>query len=270
MLQQVLRALRHPGRVGVRARRVTRYARRFGVLHGIRVLYKMLGSKGPPISVTIPQSKTPIIFRPGTSDVSVFEQVFVWDDYGLPFKLDPNLIIDGGANVGYASVYFANRYPGAQIVAVEPDNSNFELLLENTAGYSNVSPIQAGIWHKAASLRIENPNDDKSMFRIVESETQGGGISSVTIRDIMARWNATEIDILKLDIEGAEREVFSLDYEDWLGRVKLLIIELHDRYQPGCTTSFYAAVSKFHFKESQRGEHVILVRDQNSRETMHS
>lgn len=270
MFRQVIKLLAQPGRVGVRSKRVLRYVHRFGVSCGLRTLFKILRSKGPPIRVTLPQSKTSIIFRPGTSDVSVFEQVFVWDDYALPFKLDPNLIIDGGANVGYASVYFANQYPEAQIVAVEPEKSNFELLLENTSGYPNVSTIQAGIWHKAATLKIENPNDDKSMFRTAESESQEGALRAVTIRELLARWNAPEIDILKLDIEGAEREVFSLNYEDWLGRVKLLIIELHDRYKPGCTASFYAAVSKFHFKEFQRGEHVILVRDQNCWETMHS
>ncbi len=270
MLQQVLKTFRHLDRVGVRARRVLKYTRRFGVLRGMRVLHLMLGSKGPPIRFTIPQSKTPIAFRPGTSDVSVFEQVFVWDDYELPFKLEPKLIIDGGANVGYASVYFANLYPDAQIVAVEPDESNFELLVENTSGYPNVSPIRAGIWHKAVSLKIENPNDDKFMLRTAEAESQEGGIESVTLPEILARWDAAEIDILKLDIEGAEREVFSLGYEDWLGRVKLLIIELHDRYKPGCSASFYAAVSKFQFEETKRGEHLLLVRDQDRCETMHS
>lgn len=269
MLHLILGIVRHPARLAIRVKRLLRYAERFGILRGPRVLYKLLGSRAPLICVTIPQSKSPLLARAGTSDVPTFEQVFVWDDYGLPFKLDPKLIIDGGANVGYASVYFANVYPSAHIVAVEPESSNFELLLENTSSYPNISAIQAAIWHKAVSLRIQNPEDEKWMFRVGESESEQAGIRSITIRDILARSNATQIDILKLDIEGAEMEVFSFDYSDWLSRVKVLIIELHDHYKPGCSESFYSAVSEFQFKEYRKGENVVLVRDHQHRASTH-
>lgn len=236
------------------------YIRRFGLARGFKNLSLVLASKREFIEVSIPQSRTPLTLRGGTSDIPTFEQIFVWDDYDLPVEMEPRFIIDGGANVGFASVYFANRYPEARIVAVEPDESNAEVLRRNTSPYPNVSVIQAGIWYKATPLKIENPEDEKWLLRVKEAEAGDATVNAVTIGEILQQSGSDRIDILKLDIEGAERELFSYD-PDWLDKVKLLIIETHDHFKPGCSASVYSAVSKYHLKEFQRGENTFFLID---------
>lgn len=257
----LLAIVAQPFRIVIRLRRCFAYMRNFGVTRGARTLAKVLTSKGPLIQVPIPESETPITLRANTSDIPTFEQVFVWDDYDLPLKIKPSFIIDGGANIGCASVYFANRYPEARIVAVEPESSNVTVLRQNIMPYPNISVIQAGIWHKQATLEIENPEDEKWLFRVREAGGGGNSFKAITINDILGQSAAKTIDILKLDIEGAEKELFSCDY-DWLKNVNVLIIELHDRYKPGCSEAFYAAVSKYNFSSFQKGENIILVREE--------
>jgi hypothetical protein len=66
------------------------------------------------------------------------------------------------------------------------------------------------------------------------------------------------IDILKLDIEGAERELFNLGAEAWLGAVGQIIIELHDRFVPGCAFAFYAKIANYPFVQSVRADNVFI------------
>ncbi len=143
----VLGILKQPDRLKIRLSRLIRYIRKFGFAGGLKNLFLILASKKEFIQLSIPQSKTPLKLRSDTSDIPTFEQIFVWDDYDLPMQMAPRFIIDGGANVGFASIYFANRYPEAKIIAVEPDESNVEVMRQNTLAYPNISVIQAGIWN---------------------------------------------------------------------------------------------------------------------------
>ena len=79
-----------------------------------------------------------IALRPNTSDVTTFKHIFAHGDYDISIKPEPKLIIDAGANIGLASIYFANRYPSAKIIAVELAPSNFQVLLKNTSHYNQI------------------------------------------------------------------------------------------------------------------------------------
>src|ERR1700674_2609294 len=124
-----------PARVRTKIIVATIYARHFGVTKGLIALYKLSSTKDGNVRISIPQSRSTIILRANTSDIQTFEQIFISQTYELGIDIEPQLIVDGGANVGYASIYFANRYPAAQIIALEPEESNFELLKENTTPY---------------------------------------------------------------------------------------------------------------------------------------
>jgi len=233
------------------------------VTRGAILRYKQWRVKKGIISVRIPQSRTPVALRAGTSDVRAFFQVFLDDCYAIPVNIHPDLIIDGGANVGYASIYYANKYPDARIIAVEPEASNHDLLKVNTSGYANVTVLRAGLWNRGAQLKIKDPSAEKWAFQVQESEADEESIDAVTVDEIVERAGAGSIDILKLDIEGAEKELFA-SAETWLGRVQVLIVELHDRLRPGCSESFQAAVAKQEFSAMRRGEHFILLRNHPS------
>jgi len=66
---------------------------------------------------------------------------------------EPDVIVDAGANIGLASICFANKYANATIIAVEPEQSNFELLEENVAPYPNIVPVQAALWYEDSEVR---------------------------------------------------------------------------------------------------------------------
>lgn len=238
------------------------YIRNFGVMQGLIAYYKLSKTKRGIVRISIPQSKTKIALRANTSDLKAFDHIFLFDNmiYGTYINIMPKVIVDAGANAGYASVYFANKYPEAQIIALEPEASNFDILNENTFSYPNVMRLRSAVRNKKTILNIENPEDEKWAFRVQESASGDSSIEAITMEEIIKLSNNGFIDILKLDIEGAEKEVFS-NGQNWLDKVGILIVELHDKIKPGCSQSFYSAVSKFSFTEFCNGERIILVKD---------
>jgi FkbM family methyltransferase len=205
----------------------------------------------------------PLVIRTGTSDVSVFQAVFLEDDFDLSFlHLKPKLILDLGANVGYTSIFFAHTYPQSRVFAVEPEESNFKVLKENAAPYENIVLFQAAIWNKRTKLQITNSNAEKCGFQVSESKNKpvSSTVDALTIDELLAEANSNEIDILKVDIEGAEIELFSSNFENWLGKSNVIMIELHDRFRKGCSEIFNAAVKNYDFYRINKGEHTILTK----------
>jgi FkbM family methyltransferase len=232
-----------------RALRATEYARAFGFKRGTINLARVRSSKDLA-AVKVPGVRSPVYVRPATTDVYSFEEAFIRHFHHLDINFDPKLIVDCGANVGYVSVLFANSYPNALIIAVEPEESNLKVLRLNAAPYSKIKIVDAAVWNKPGSVQISNPHDQKDAFRVEAAD--GSGIRAVTIPGIMEMAGASRIDLLKLDIEGAEREIFS-EPTPWLSHVAVLMIELHDRIKPGCSLAFFSALSRYDFVEIKRG-----------------
>lgn len=203
----------------------------------------------------------PLIIREGTSDINVFKQIFVLRDYNIKLNIKPKLIIDAGAYVGYSSLYFSSMYPDAQIIAIEPEESNFKMLEKHTRDISNIKRIKAGLWYKDSLLKIVDEGLGKWGVMTKEvSKQKDYDIKGITIDTILKGSNFDEIDILKIDIEGAEKELFSKNFESWLGKVNILIIELHDRLKEGCSESFYSAMNKYQWKEIKKGENLVFIK----------
>jgi FkbM family methyltransferase len=223
--------------------------------------------KGKPVLLEARKAgiKSPVLLRVPSSDVRVFEQIFIRNEYKFDVNWEPKFIIDAGANIGLASVYFANQFPNARIVAIEPEEENFEILVKNVAPYPNVQPIFGALWSEGAMVEvvdhglgnwgfmIETPSDDRK-----SSESNNQSVQGITIDTILERYGIAEISILKVDIEGAELEVFQKS-SSWIDKVDSLIIELHEHMKPGCNRSFYSATSSFDLEWSQ-GEFVYLTR----------
>lgn len=209
--------------------------------------------------------KYPIILRIPSSDVSTYKQVFINQEYDFLIGTQPKVVLDAGANIGLASIYFANRYPGARIIAIEPEQSNFDMLKENVAQYSNIIPIQAALWNKNEEINLVDPGRGKWAF-MTEMKNASEGlageichtVAAMTVDKIMKDYDLEKIDILKLDIEGAEKEVFG-DTSAWINRVDVLIVELHERMKAGCYRSFYCGSNGFD-NEWKQGENVYLSR----------
>jgi FkbM family methyltransferase len=176
-------------------------------------------------AVKIEYAEQPVILRGGTSDIKVFYEVFALELYKLPEK-EVATILDIGANAGYASLYFAHFYPNARIIAVEPEGSNYQALLENTRSYKNITCLQAAIWSQETDLALQNPGDSKWSFQYAKDTGKGPAIRSQTLPGLMEKFDLQRIDLLKMDIEGGEEAVFASN-TDWMRLVDCLLIELH-------------------------------------------
>ncbi len=212
---------------------ISKLVQRMGTGQALR-MYAMCKLAGGPFTVQMPEYAQALWVRPRTSDRNMFADVLLDREYELAMDPPPAFIIDAGANVGYTSVFMANRYPGAQIIAIEPEASNFAMLEKNTAHLPQVKRVKAGLWSRPTHLYVENPDDVKSGYRMAEcDESQPGAIRATTILELMAQHGVSTVDICKIDIEGGETEVFSApDVDQWLSRTRVLILELHERFRP--------------------------------------
>jgi hypothetical protein len=87
-------------------------------------------------------------------------------------------------------------------------------------------------------------------------------VTAVTLTDVMRDHGLEKIDLLKLDIEGCEKEIFE-NSDPWIENVQAICLELHDRFKAGCSRAFYKAVDDFPI-ELRRGEDVLVTRDEFS------
>ena len=245
---------------------LTKSIYRYGLLNGSRSFLQTLApanaAGGKRYQLSLPGYRAPILARPGSSDLPTFEKVFVDQEYNFELPgFQPRLIIDAGANVGYASLFFAHRFPAAQIISIEPEGANFQLLKANTAAYPNIRPVQAALWNRPTRLAIANPDAASWEFQVREADPQAaaGGLTAVTIPELIQMSGCERVSVLKLDIEGAEKDLFSSGAAEWLGLVDLIIIELHDRYRPGCSSTFYRALAGFEFGQFPMGENLFVM-----------
>ena len=243
-------------------KRFISYVLRLGLIKGIQnFLLLRLRRRTGILRVSLNSGASNIYLRSNKEDRQAFEDVFVKQIYKLKINLTPKIIIDGGAHIGCASLFFVNRYPDAKIFAIEPARSNLELLKKNTAMYPQIEVMHGGIWYRKSQVRIKNPLAKSAAFTLTETTGKTeDAVEGYTIRDICAIQNLQYIDILKLDIEGSEKELFS-DYEGWLDRVGVVIAELHDRHIPGCAAAFKKAIITQNFRCSFRGHMAYAIRE---------
>lgn len=252
-------------KIGIRniALKITEFIqwiRLYGLKDGIKLFGSFLRTSNNYYFVNASFLTHPIKLRNNYSDKAIFFQVYhekQYELYNIDFE-DVKTIIDGGANVGIASVYFANKFKDAEIISIEPEENNFNLLKENTLPYQHIECLQAGIWNKNESIYINNPDALAAGFMVETNRKEGKHLEGITIDEIMKLKNWHQIDILKMDIEGAELEVFSGKDLAWLGKTKLLIIELHDFYKANCTRTFFNAISTMRYDAYFHHENIFI------------
>jgi FkbM family methyltransferase len=201
----------------------------------------------------------PLHLRLKTSDLPTLQKVWRYQEYAIALKTEPKFIFDAGANIGVAAIYFATKFPKAKIAAIEPEPENFALLEKNTKPYPNIMPLRAALWRENGEVCLFDPGNGPWAFQTRADTTNAiGRAVAVTIDELMHKLGVQFIDILKMDIEGAEKEVFETA-SPWIDKVGAIMIELHDRFRPGCSRAFYLATQQFDY-EKHRGETVILAR----------
>jgi FkbM family methyltransferase len=248
------------------------YASRFGWRRGSVLALRDRPGSDRIMTLRWPGYAHPFRLRLNGSDLKTFVEVIADNQYELPIETEPKVIVDAGANIGLASVFFAVHYPCAQVLAIEPDSGNCDLFLENTKAYRNVRLTRAALWTRCGRVMLSGQGGSTSAFRVEDaggtSQARGDSIltevEAVDMVTLMSNHAADRVDVLKVDIEGSEAEVFRSS-STWIERVECIAIELHDRFTPGCSRAFYRATLGFP-NEAVRDGSVFVWRSQPSKD----
>lgn len=212
--------------------------------------------------------RAPLHLRIRSTDIYVYEEVFLKEEYNIKsFALKPKVIIDAGGNIGLTAVYFANRFPDVKILTIEPEKSNFDLLKLNTSYYSQIIPIRAALWSENKKIRIKDSGKGSWAYQTSDnSDLQSttldddAWVDGFTLDYIMYQYNLVNIDILKIDIEGSEKEIFETS-SSWINQVNCIIVELHEHLKPGCLRSFYNGSNGFDLEWNNEDVYFLLKQD---------
>jgi FkbM family methyltransferase len=155
-----------------------------------------------------------------------YKEIFIDRIYEIPGQPNKKVIIDCGANIGLASYFFASSYPDAEIHSIEADPQIFEFLKKNMNSLCqnvNIKFINKAVW-KDDTSEISFQASGSDAGKVVS--TNNGSIKVPTLSIANYIQNFQSIDLLKIDIEGAEREVFP-NLAPVLRKFKFLFLEYH-------------------------------------------
>lgn len=228
--------------------RLGRIVRALGVRSALRYLWVVRVSErlparmkpsGPLVRLSVPGRRAPLYARRGSSDLAAFWQIFIRREYEHCVRSEGvDVIVDCGANVGYTSVFLAHAHPDAVVYAIEPEPSNYELLTRNTRPEGErIVALRAAVWPGSEAMRIVQPEDAAEHWAAsVEPLDSGESVDGqdevvpgIGLPELMDRWGLEAIQILKIDIEGAEEELLSVEPEAWIGRVDSIVAECHSQ-----------------------------------------
>lgn len=218
-------------------------------------------SKREVISFKLPGMESTVYCRRESSDVHVLWQVFGIRQYAFQLPFIPATIVDAGANVGYASLFFAMVYPQAQILAVEPESNNCRIAKRNCLAFPQVTIIESALWPSNEALQFTSDHAESWSYQVEPFDGYGQqmkAITPTTMSQIISYFPQNEIDLLKLDIEGAERALFETEPERWLDNVKSLSVECHDQIYPGTTDHILDVMHQCGFYLELRTEELLL------------
>lgn len=232
-------------------RKLSHHARNFyqlkslyGTSDSIKIV-KALKNDGEIIKL---KDQNPIYLRKGTKDAETFEEIYLDRIYDTDLHLKPHTILDGGGNTGLASRFFHARYPAARIAYVEIDPGNVSMARKNLAGVDQITIFENALSYDERYFKIEDPFNATNSYAIVEGTESDHDVTSVSPASIMKQLDWDGIDLVKLDVEGSERELFKNNVDEWLPRVKILMIETHDRMIENCSFDVMTVLNQYGFQ----------------------
>lgn len=205
-----------------------------------------------------------------SSDLNVFAQIFIYKEYDAlvefykkHFPNDQKInFIDAGCNIGLTVLYLSKKFKDMRVITFEPDQSNTNSIIFNTSAnqIKNVKLIKGGLWYKNTFLKIVNDFRDKMEWSIrVEETNENTGLYAYSLNEIVKENEIHVIDILKIDVEGSEKEVFTnLNTNiSFLEKTKCIAIEIHDEFE--CREDIVNILEKHNFTWFNSGELTIGV-----------
>lgn len=162
-----------------------------------------------------------------SSFIGQYNEIIKKEIYCFKTQYEKPYIIDCGANIGISLIFFKIKFPNAVIVAFEPDPRVFQLLSENINNFkfSNITLINKGVWDKDGKVKFFGKGDDSG--KIVEANLPNQDYFEIEVASLRP-FLQKKVQLLKIDIEGAEFEVLQ-DISDLLYNVEKIFIEYHSK-----------------------------------------
>lgn len=188
-----------------------------------------------------------LIIPDSASFLFMHNEIFIQKIYQFKTPKTSPYIIDGGANIGLATIYLKLLFPSSKIVAFEPDSEIFGILKNNLQAYNfdDIELVQKGLWDTNGRLSFMSEGADGGLIAEVNKTVLA--TESIEVISLRPYLNKT-VDFLKLDIEGAETIVLK-DIEEDLDRVQRIFIEYHSFVnQPQSLNEIISILTKANFR----------------------
>lgn len=222
--------------------------------------YVVARGMGRAVVVRLRDINTDFHLRGGATDLGSFASFYL--GYPLIRGMRVRTILDGGANIGDSAVLFASKYQPELVLAVEPDAENFEQLKKNAAGIRCIVPMRCALWSHDTEVNLKAAAGS-TVGSQVRSDGDGDVVKARSIPSLAREHGVAGFDLVKLDIEGAEREVLQSSPEEWLKQCQIFILELHDQISPGAGSALIKAVEACGpFRVRQIGEYLVFLRSE--------
>jgi FkbM family methyltransferase len=177
-----------------------------------------------------------VVCRGGTPDKEEVVVNLSGDEYHLPKINKKNItIVDIGAHIGTFSLYVTSFFKNSKIhiVAIEPDPINYYYLQKNIQinHLTNIKAIQQAISSKNGQAYLENTNTTNDRYHLTENSNKNN-CKTQTLNTLILSNKIKYINILKMDIEGAEFEVLTNKTIQFLAEINdYLLLEIHPNVQ---------------------------------------
>lgn len=174
----------------------------------------------------------PVVVRPGTRDLVTYHDVFVRRYHETRNHPTPvEVIVDVGANIGLVSRWYAKLFPRAEIVAVEMEEDNYAMLQRNAELVGpRIHPMRAAVWIHPDGVQYLADSKEDAFAVVTEANLQQVQMRapSVTPAHLVDLFGDRDVDLMKMDVEGAEGPLLLEADVSWLSRVRCLQLEIHD------------------------------------------
>lgn len=189
-----------------------------------------LFNKNKIIELKPRQVEYPIRIRNNGVDIRTFIDSFQHQYHLPPIQLkfsDDPIILDLGANIGLTCCHLKKLVPNATVIGYELDTDNAELAAINVGFYKDVTIINLGVWAENISSTYSTSNNTDA-YKIEKLAVNDTDVREVNLKSMTELVHDLEkIDFLKMDIEGAEIEIFSQSDLSWLNKINGINIEFH-------------------------------------------
>jgi FkbM family methyltransferase len=147
----------------------------------------------------------------------------------VPLKPEKvRVVIDAGANIGDTACWYASKFPEAQIIALEPDPSNFAMLALNARPYGErVNPFRLALWHHDANLEIIDGGSSIGMRVQPVDASANSDCTGISLISLMRKLDLTKLDIVKIDVEGEELNLFAPKFDSWMDHASVIVVDVH-------------------------------------------